>query len=595
MSTTETKNLAPTLTPKGADAPASSPTRPGIAPTKSAKKSPVLKWLVWLAILGSLGLLAFWGWGKLHPATTEMITAKIERGDIFETVSATGSITAQTGAEVHIGSQVSGTIKRLATDVGSFVKAGQLIVELDLPQLKDQLDQSKAALAQAQTNYAQELTGVNIVVTQSASSLDVAQKAVTSAEKKLLVAQANAKLQQAQTPSDIEKAKAALSTAQSVLVQTQANTNLEVNTAQETLVQATANATNSAINLVSAQSLYSQGFSAKTDLDTAKALDGVNQSLVRAANHNLGLVKQKVAADLQTAKDSVGSAQAVLRGANAETQTILARNADVGDARAAVGQAQANVRAAIANGGNNTVKQQNVAKALQAVTQAKALVAYGNAEMDKSFIRSPISGTVLQLAAQQGETVSAGLATQTLLIVADLKRLEVDAFVDETDIGKIIIGQSAKCTVSAFPGKTFSGSIVKIASGSTIQQAVVTYDVTVRIDDPSHQLKPDMTANVIIQTGHLKDVVLVPAVAVQLGPSGSTVNVLKDVKGQQEMVAVPVKTGGTDGLNMEVLSGLKEGDTIVLAGGTVAKAKAASNPFGQQRGGPGGPGGSRGR
>ncbi|MDR3690157.1 MAG: efflux RND transporter periplasmic adaptor subunit [Fimbriimonas sp.] len=561
----------------------------GVVSAAKRKKGPAKKVVTWSVTVVILGLLAFWGWGKLHAAPNlQMVTAKVARGDLVETVSATGSITAQTGAEVHVGSQIVGRIKRLTTDVGSYVKAGQLVAELDLPDLQDQLNQSEAALAQAQTRYAQQISGVNIVVTQTSSSLDVARQAVTSAQKKLLVADANATLQKQQTPSDIEKARTALSTTQSALAQTQADTDLEVNTAQEGVVQAQANATNSAISLVSAQSLFDQGFSAKTDLDTAKAVDGVNQSQVRAATHNLGLVSQKVTADLHAAKDSVHSAQAAFLAAKAETQTVLARNADVGDAEAAVKQANANLLAAVANGGNDTLKRQDVQTASEAVTQAQGLVAYSKAQMDKSFIRSPISGTVLQLSAQQGETVSAGLTTQTLLIVADLKRLEVDAFVDETDIGKIALGQSALCTVSAFPGRNFPGKITKIASGSTIQLAVVTYDVTVTIEDPQHQLKPDMTAKVTIETGHLRGALLVPAVAIQLGTRGTSVNVLQTVDGKPKIVSKPVKTGGTDGLNIEILSGLKEGDTIVLAGGTPTPTRTASSPFGSARGGPGG-------
>ena len=579
-----------TATPSPTESAAGQPQRSGAGPMRQAKRGPAKKIAIWISVLVVIGLVGFWTWGKLHKAPdAKLITTKIARGDLVETVSATGSITAQTGAEVHIGSQIVGRIKRLATDVGSYVTAGQLIAELDLPDLRAQLDQSEATLAQAETRYAQQVSGVNIVFTQTASSQDVAQQAVTSAQQRLLVAQANAKLQQQQTPSDIKKASTALSTAKSVQVQTKAGADLQVTTAEEAVVQAQANATNSAVNLVRARTLYAQGYSAKVNLDAAEAQDGVYQSQVRAATQNVGLVKQKVAADLQAASDSVASAQAVLEAANAETQTVLARNADVGDAKAAVKQAEANLVAAKADRGNDTLKQQDVRTALQAVTQAKALVAYSTAQMDKSYIRSPISGTVLQLAAQQGETVAAGLTTQTLVIVADLKRLEVDAFVDETDIGKVAIGQPALCTVGAFPGQTYKGKVIKIASGSTIQQAVVTYDVTVAIEDPKHQLKPDMTANVSIETGHLRGVLLVPAVAVQLGSRGSSVNVLQMANGKQKIVATPVKTGGTDGLNVEITSGLKEGDTIVLAGVTTSSApKAASSPFGSPRGGPGG-------
>lgn len=565
------------------------PPAPVTAPkASSARRRSIKRTLVWILTIVALAALSFWGWTKLHASPdSKLITAKLTRGDLVETVSAAGSITAQTGAEVHIGSQISGTIKRLATDVGSYVKAGQLIAELDLPDLKDQLDQSQAALAQAETKYQQQVSGVGQVLAQTSTALDVARQAVVSARQKLAVAQANAKLQAQQTPSDIRKASTALSTANSVLAQTIAGAELQVTVANEAAVLAQANATNSAANLSRVRTLYNQGFTAAADLDTAVAQDGVTQSQVRSATQNVALVQQKVTADLQAARDSVSSAQAVLSAAQAETETVLARNADVKDATTAVLQANANLAAAIANGANDVLKRQDVLTAQQAVTQAKALVAYSQAQYEKSFIRSPISGTVLQLAAQQGETVSAGLSTQTLVIVADLKRLEVDAFVDETDIGKVALGQTAQCTVDAFPGETFAGKVTKIASGSTIQQAVVTYDVTVEIEDPKHELKPDMTANVSIQTGLIHGALLVPAVAVQIGTQGSTVNVLKTVDGKTTTVPTPVVTGGTDGISIEINSGLTEGDTIILAGVAPGAARSAASPFSPARGGGG--------
>src|ERR1044071_8230877 len=101
--------------------------------------------------LGIGGLLAvgfsWWAWNKIHASSDpngKLLTATVTRGDLSESVSATGSVTAQTGAEVKIGSQITGRIKRLYADVGSDVKVGQVIAELDLPDIKAQLDQAQA-------------------------------------------------------------------------------------------------------------------------------------------------------------------------------------------------------------------------------------------------------------------------------------------------------------------------------------------------------------------------------------------------------------------------------------------------------------------
>ncbi|MBS1718202.1 MAG: efflux RND transporter periplasmic adaptor subunit [Armatimonadetes bacterium] len=537
-----------------------------------------LLWLIGLVAL-AIGAVVFYQ-ARSAPVAGKMVIGKAVLGDLTETITATGSINAQTGAEVHIGSQITGRIKKLYADVGTQVKAGELIAELDLPDLKAQLDQANAALAQSRMRYQQEVAGVGLTATQTSSGITQAQKAAESAQARLRVAQANLQQQTVGTASDIERAasgldvaNAALNTAQSNLKVVQFNSNLAITNATEQLSQAKANAASSAANEKREKELLAEGFTSQAAYDAAKAQAEVNSSQVRAAEQNVSLTKQKVVLDKQTAenqiaqaKQAVIAAQAALRAAKAETNVISARVADVSDAQANVAQAGAAIQVANAGQANNTIKSQSVMAAADAVKQAEASVAINTAQYAKAFIRTPISGTVLQLATQQGETLAAGISAPTLIIVADLSRLQVDAYVDETDIAKVALGQRVRISVDAFPDKVFEGKVQKIASGSTIQQGVVTYDVTVQIKDTNHSLKPDMTANVTIETGSRSNVLLVPAIAVQASTRGSTVNVVTMKNGNREITPVKVVTGGTDGVNVEIISGLKEGDQVVLAG-----------------------------
>lgn len=546
-------------------------------------------------------VLGVWAWVRTRSGpdlAKNLITARVTRGDLVETVTATGSVTAQTGAQVKIGSQITGRIRRLYADVGTQVKSGQLIATLDLPDIQAQEAQAQANLNAAHTRLAQQVTGVPMQATQTDAAVEQARQALQSAEAKLQSAQAAARLQSAQTPTDIRRAetglaasKAALSTAQSNLLQVQASADLQVATAQEQLNQAKANAALSSANRGRQEQLYKQGYIAASDLDAARAQDAVNASLVSAAQKNLRLVRQKVAADLQAARDqetqaeqNVAAAQAALTAAQAGKFADAQKVADVRDLQAQVTQAQENLRSAVAALTQNRLKQQDVEQARQAAAAAQAQLEYARAQVAKTEIRSPITGTVLQLAAQEGETIAAGLSAPTVIIVADLRRLEVVAYVDETDIGQVRIGQLANVTVDAFPRRVYHGYVSKIASGSTIQQGVVTYSVTIALADPGTDLKPDMSASITIRTGEHPNVLLVPAEAVQLsGSRAATVNVLVKRRGRSQVQQRQVVVGGTDGVKTEIRSGLKRGETVVLAGLDRDRSRRGpSSPFGPQ-------------
>jgi HlyD family secretion protein len=536
-----------------------------------------------IVTIGVLLALGWWGWSATHASKdtgSPLITAKVVRGDLEETISATGSVTAQTGAEVKIGSQITGVIKRLYTDVGQIVHKGAPIAELDLPDITAQRNEAQANLAAAEMKLQQDLSGVQMLKDQTNSAVTQAKAQLRSAEAQLASAKAAARQQEEQTRTDIQKAqaalsaaKAALSTAQATLRQTQASANLEIATAQAQLTQAQATAHNAELNLRRQKQLLQKGFVAQSAVDDAQATYTVDEAQVAAAQQNVELVRQKVTADLQTAQDQVtqaqqnlDSAKAAYDAAKAEVYQNAVKEADVRNAQAAVKQAKANLISAQASLTQNLLKQQTIVQDQDQVAAARQQVAYWNAQVNKTIIRSPITGTVLQLASQQGETLVAGLSAPTLIIVADLHRLQIDAYVDETDIGKVKLGQEADCTVDAFPHTVIKGHVAKIASGSTIMQGVVTYDVTIALDHQYPGLKPDMTANVIIHVGKLSNVLLVPAESVHLGVHGATVDVLTMKDGKQVITPHVVKVGGSDGVNTAILAGLNEGDTIVRAG-----------------------------
>jgi len=189
--------------------------------------------------------------------------------------------------------------------------------------------------------------------------------------------------------------------------------------------------------------------------------------------------------------------------------------------------------------------------------------------VDRSFtvLRSPIAGVVASVATQEGETVAAGLNAPTFVTVVDLERLQVNAFVDEVDIGKIQTGQRAAFTVDAFPGRDFHGRVAAIYPTATIQDNVVKYIVAIDIDRPYEgPLRPEMTASVRIDL-ETRTVLAVPTRAIRQDAGRSVVHVLAN-EGREVR---PVRVGWRDGPWAEITEGLAEGERILLNGPSTSK------------------------
>jgi RND family efflux transporter MFP subunit len=292
------------------------------------------------------------------------------------------------------------------------------------------------------------------------------------------------------------------------------------------------------------------------------------------AQANLAIVKEKTDADLQNARDQVLQAEATLRAAEAARQQDLMRDAEARNARETVRQAQATLDLRRSSRTQDKIRgqafresQAAVRQADASLKQAQALLDYQRAQLDKAVIRSPISGTVLTVTTQQGETVAAGFQVQTLITVADLNRLEVRAYVDETDIGRVRLGLPAEVRVQSYQDRVFHGKVTKVSASSTIKDNVVTYETTIAISDANGMLRPDMTADVSLILGRRPDVLLIPAEAVHREVDRALVYVLhREKQGKERVEKREVKIGPSDGTQTEIRSGLKDGEEVVLAG-----------------------------
>ncbi|MBN1924295.1 MAG: efflux RND transporter periplasmic adaptor subunit [Prolixibacteraceae bacterium] len=209
------------------------------------------------------------------------------------------------------------------------------------------------------------------------------------------------------------------------------------------------------------------------------------------------------------------------------------------------------------------------------------------AEVNLSYARiySPIDGVVLGKSVDEGQTVAASFNTPTLFLIAkDLTQMQVEADVDEADIGQVETGQKVSFTVDAFPETEFIGEVTQMRLEPVIESNVVTYTVIIDAPNPDLKLKPGLTANVTIITNEANDVTLLPLAALRFSPekqaeisSFSKTEKVMPLPEKQEgsdkqkiwlwengkMHPEMVETGLEDGVWCEIKSGIAPGDSVV--------------------------------
>jgi HlyD family secretion protein len=280
-------------------------------------------------------------------------------------------------------------------------------------------------------------------------------------------------------------------------------------------------------------------------------------------------------------QNSERSSQAQLNASRADEQS---KAAAARAAKASLGMAEAQ----LAN---------NVAQ----VKQKQALLRQAQIDLEHTYIRAPVTGTVVNRSMNTGQTVAASLYAPTLFTIAqDLSRMQVEAAIVEADVGRFAKGQSVTFTVDAYPGRPFDGEVKQIRKASQVVQNVVTYTVVIAAENPGEALLPGMTANLEVVVARQQGVLKVPnaalryhppdqpagppsaklvanADAAEHGPGGTGALGRVFVLDGDQRRPVPLRLGITDGRMTEVVAGnLVAGNTVIT--GTASSMQSDQAP-----------------
>jgi HlyD family secretion protein len=208
------------------------------------------------------------------------------------------------------------------------------------------------------------------------------------------------------------------------------------------------------------------------------------------------------------------------------------------------------------------IARAEVANAEATLLQRRAALESARIDLDRTFIRSPIDGVVIERSVEVGQTVAASFSAPKLFTIAqDLTRIEIDAQVDEAAIGQVKPGDAATFTVDAYPERSFTGTVEQIRLAPTTQQNVVTYIVEVAAGNEDGKLLPGMTANVEILTAVQTRVPVVPNEALRFRPRGQALELVAE----RERAAAPARPGTGNVWTLEPDGRLKRHEVVLGA------------------------------
>jgi HlyD family secretion protein len=243
-------------------------------------------------------------------------------------------------------------------------------------------------------------------------------------------------------------------------------------------------------------------------------------------------------------------------------QKLVAQN-QLDDANGVLEQAENRQRAARSQ---LFISRAKVAEAEANIAQARATVE----ELANATIRAPIRATVLTRDVELGSPVSSilnlGANASLVMTLGDIEKVFVRGKVDEADIGRVRLGQPAKITTETFREKVFEGKVTQISPIGVEKDNVTTFEVEVSIDNPGQELKANMTANAEIILEQHPDSLLLPEAAVTYDDQRNAFVELADPGAKNGRRKVAVKVGVGNGTKLQVVSGVKAGDKVVLPG-----------------------------
>lgn len=477
----------------------------------------------------------------------------------------------------------------------------RLNAQLSKVQTSTSLTQADANVASAQASVRQAEEQFAVEKQTTSDAVKQAEASLKSAEARLQQAKLESSAQKPIYEADLASSKASVESARQNLQKLQAGPRAEeIARAKASMRSAEAGLDNAEAFYKRQKALLAKGFVSAQDVDDAnkayqQALatrDSARETLAEAqAGNRPEDIKQAQAQlaqaeanlqqteanriqidvkqhDVRTAEASVAEAKASLASVQAQQRNVKVREQQLVAARASLRQAAAALTEAKAGKLETRVKEHQVEVAMADLQKNMVVLNDAQYNLQYAHVTAPRSGVVMEKLVEEGSVVPAGTAALKegtgLVTIADISQMYVLVDVDEVDITPVAAGQSVDISVSSLSDEKLKGEVVKIFPQGVEESNVVRFQVKVKIDNPPKTLRPGMTADVTITVAERKDILVVPDTCITRENGKTTVQVIKGGDKEQTTEVREVKVGLSDWDNTEIISGLKEGEELVV-------------------------------
>ena len=497
---------------------------------------------------------------KAVQASTQYMEAALERRDITNTFSGSGTISAANTYTVK--SLVKGTVLTADFEVGDTIEKGTVLYTIDSSDVATSVEKAQLALEQAQRSYddTADAQYIRSVIGGTVASIKVkAGDYVTAGQEIATVRDDSSLLLTLEFPAADASGFA-------------------VGQAAEVILNGTFETLSGTVQAVAGTDTISSG-------------NLLVRTVTIAVKNNGSLTTAQAASAIINGVSALASArfdyqhqQTVTATTSGTVAAVCVKEGTAIEANTAIVQL------------SGTELSRQVQSAADSLLNAQLSMSDTQKQMENYTITSPISGTVIQKNVKAGDTVGTDTtASETLCTIYDLSYLEMTLNVDELEILSIKEGQTVTITADAISDRTFTGVVTSVSAAGTTTGGTTTYPVTIRIDDTG-DLLPGMNATAEIEVSSASNALAVPNGSVVRGnyvlvtkDSPSAANAVQDMTAPDGYVYVKITTGTSDDDYIEVASGLQEGDTIAYDADAAEKQNASGS--GGHGGGNGGPGG----